>query len=71
MPYSATRCRATSAPSVPVPPVISTVPAGSGVRGVVSTIFPTCRAWLMNRNASAARRMSQVTVGSGVSLSSR
>ena len=32
-PCSVTRCRASSAPRVPVPPVISTVPSGSGAGG--------------------------------------
>ena len=32
-PCSATRCRATRAPSAPVPPVIRTVPSGSGAAG--------------------------------------
>ena len=67
-PAAAARCPATTAPSIPVPPVISTVPgsrgaAGSG--GMVSTSLPAWRAWLMNRNASAARRTSQARTGGG------
>ena len=53
------QCRATTAPSAPVPPVISTVPSGVEPRRAgVSTILPTWRAWLTKRNASGARRTS-------------
>ena len=48
---------------MPVPPVMRTVEAGSGGWGMVSTILPTWRAWLMNRNASAPRLTSQVEIG--------
>ncbi len=64
-PRSPTRCRARSEPSVPVPPVIRTVPSGSSPGGTVSTIFPMCLACDMKRNASGARRTSQVVTGSG------
>jgi len=49
-----TRCSAKIAPSIPVPPVISTVPSGSHTAGGISTIFPVWRAWLISRNACGA-----------------
>ena len=69
-PVTAARCPPASPPIIPVPPVISTVPASRGAArsgGMVSTILPACRAWLMNRNASGARRTSQQRTGSPAS----
>ena len=38
---------------------------GRAACGTVSTTLPTCRAWLMYRNASGARRTSHAVTGSG------
>ena len=41
-PYRRIKCRATCAPSAPVPPVIKAVPDRSNTGGGIKTIFPTC-----------------------------
>ena len=59
-----TTWRATEAPAMPVPPVISTVPAAHA-SGIVNTTLPMWRAWLRCRSAAGARRTSHVVTGSG------
>ena len=61
----ATTWRATAEPAMPVPPVISTVPARPTASGMVSTTLPMWRAWLRYRSAAGARRTSHVVTGSG------
>ena len=48
------RCSASNPPRPPVPPVMSAVPCGSIGAGILKMFLPTCRPWLMKRNASRA-----------------
>ncbi len=64
----ASRCPARTVASAPEPPVIRMVASLSTGAGTVRTTLPMCLACETNRNASGARRTSQLLTGSGVSV---